>query len=46
MITIECAWCDAELTIDGLDATSIDCPACSISVEIAPDDLQPLPIAA
>lgn len=46
MITIECAWCEAELTIEGLDAASIDCPDCSISVQIAPDDLSHLPVAA
>ena len=37
MITFECVWCDAELTIDSLDATSVECPDCSISVEFAPD---------
>ena len=37
MITIECSWCDAELALDGIDATSVDCPDCRISVEIAAD---------
>jgi len=45
MITIECTWCDAELALDNLDATSVDCRACQISVEIAPDP-EPLAIAA
>lgn len=45
MITIECSWCDAELVIDGLDATSVDCADCRISVEIAADP-EPLAIAA
>jgi hypothetical protein len=46
MITLECAWCEAELTIEGLDATSVDCPECSVSVELAPDAETTLPIAA
>ena len=37
MITIECFWCDADLVIDGLDAASIECADCRITVEIAPD---------
>jgi hypothetical protein len=37
MITIECSWCDADLTLDSLDATSVDCPECLVSVEIAAD---------
>lgn len=45
MITIECTWCDAELALDGLEATSVDCPDCRITVEIAPDP-EPLAIAA
>ena len=46
MITFECVWCDGELTIDGLDATSVECPDCSVSVELAPDDTITLPAAA
>jgi hypothetical protein len=37
MITLECAWCDAELALDELDATSIECADCRIVVEFAPD---------
>jgi hypothetical protein len=37
MIHIECSWCDADLVLDSLEATSLDCPDCRISVEIAPD---------
>jgi phage FluMu protein Com len=37
MITIECTWCDAELAVDGLEATSVDCPDCRVTVEIASD---------
>ena len=37
MITIECSWCDAELLLDGLDAATVDCPDCRITVEIAAD---------
>jgi hypothetical protein len=38
MITIECTWCDGELTLESLDATTIDCPECRVSVEMAADD--------
>jgi DNA-directed RNA polymerase subunit RPC12/RpoP len=38
MITFECAWCEAELTIDSLDATSVECSDCSISIDFAPDE--------
>jgi Zn finger protein HypA/HybF involved in hydrogenase expression len=37
MITIECTWCDAELALDSVETTSLDCPDCRITVEIAPD---------
>ena len=37
MITIECSWCDADLTLESLDATSVDCPDCRVTVEIASD---------
>ena len=37
MITIECSWCDAELAIDELDATGVECADCRIVVEFAPD---------
>jgi len=45
MITIECSWCDTDLTLDSLDATNVDCPECRITVDIA-DDPQPLALAA
>jgi Zn finger protein HypA/HybF involved in hydrogenase expression len=37
MITIECTRCDAELALETLVETSVDCPDCRIRVEIAPD---------
>jgi hypothetical protein len=37
MIHIECSWCDADLILDQLDAPSVDCPECRITVDIAPD---------
>lgn len=46
MITIECGWCDAELVLDGLDAMSVDCPACLLTVELAPDPTPAVPLAA
>lgn len=45
MITIDCTWCEAELALDSLDATSVDCAECRITVEFAPDPEQ-LAIAA
>jgi Zn finger protein HypA/HybF involved in hydrogenase expression len=45
MITIECTWCDADLALDSLDATCVDCPDCRITVEIAADP-EPIAIAA
>jgi len=45
MITFECSWCDGELALETLDATSVECPECRITVEIAPDP-EPLAIAA
>jgi Zn finger protein HypA/HybF involved in hydrogenase expression len=46
MITLECAWCESELTIDGLDATRVDCPECNVSVDLAQDDAQLIAVAA
>jgi len=37
MITIECSWCDADLVLDSLDAASVDCPDCRVTVDIATD---------
>ena len=45
MITIECSWCDAELVVEGLDAATLECPDCRITVDIA-DDPEPLAAAA
>jgi len=35
MIHIECTWCEADLVLASLDAPSVDCPACRITVEFA-----------
>ena len=45
MITIECTWCDAELALESLNALSVECRECQVSVEIAPDP-EPIAIAA
>lgn len=37
MIFIECSWCDAELVVASLDAPSVDCPVCRVSVEFSPE---------
>ena len=37
MIHIECSWCDADVVVAELDAPSVECAACGISVEFAPD---------
>ena len=45
MITIECSWCDTDLALDSLDALSVECPECRITVDIA-DDPEPIALAA
>ena len=40
MITLECAWCDAEVAMESLDTGRVDCPECLVSVEIAPDPVE------
>jgi hypothetical protein len=37
MILIECPWCDGDVALESLDASSVDCPDCLVSVELAPD---------
>ena len=37
MIHIECSWCDVDLVLASLDAASVDCPDCRVTVDIAPD---------
>jgi hypothetical protein len=37
MITIECSWCDTELILESLDATSVDCADCRVTVDLATD---------
>jgi hypothetical protein len=37
MITIECTWCEAELALEGIDAMSVDCADCRVTVDLAPD---------
>jgi hypothetical protein len=44
MITFECVWCEGELTIDALDATSVECADCSVTIDFAADE--PAPVAA
>jgi Zn finger protein HypA/HybF involved in hydrogenase expression len=46
MIIIECSWCDGELALEAIDAQSVDCPDCGISLDIAPDESTQLPAAA
>ena len=46
MIFIECAWCETEVTLDGLDATSVECPDCNVTVELAQDTPTTISIAA
>jgi hypothetical protein len=45
MITIECSWCDTELVLERLDAPSVDCPECRVTIDFAPEP-EPLAIAA
>ena len=37
MIHIECSWCEADVVLAALDAPTVDCPDCRITVDIAPD---------
>jgi ribosomal protein S27E len=46
MIYIECAWCETEVAVDGLDATSVECPDCNVTVDFARDETQPILVAA
>ena len=46
MITFECAWCETDLALDGIDAASVDCPDCGVSVDFAPDEPLTISIAA
>jgi Zn finger protein HypA/HybF involved in hydrogenase expression len=46
MIYIECAWCETEVAMDGLDATSVECPECSVTVDIAQDETHTILVAA
>ena len=46
MIFIECVWCETQVIVDGLDATSVECPDCNVTVEFAPDDPHLISIAA
>jgi hypothetical protein len=46
MIYIECAWCETEMAVDGLDATSVECTDCNVIVEIARDETHTISVAA
>lgn len=37
MIFIDCPWCETELALDRLDATSVDCPDCRVEIDFAAD---------
>jgi hypothetical protein len=45
MITIECSWCETDLVLERIDAISVECPECLVTVDLAPDP-EPLAIAA
>jgi len=45
MIIIECAWCDAELVLETLVETSVDCRDCRVTVDLGPDP-EPIAVAA
>ncbi len=45
MILIECAWCEADLALEGLDATSVHCPDCRVTIDLATDP-EPAAVAA
>jgi hypothetical protein len=45
MIIIECSWCDAALALETLIETSVDCPDCRVTIDLAPDP-DPIAVAA
>ena len=45
MIHIECTLCDAELVLASIDAPSVDCPDCRVTLEFSADP-EPLALAA
>jgi DNA-directed RNA polymerase subunit RPC12/RpoP len=45
MISIECSCCDAELGIESLVETSVECPDCRVTIDFAPDP-EPIAVAA
>lgn len=46
MITLECVLCEGDVTIDSLAATTLECPGCSTTVELAPDEPTTMDVAA
>jgi len=46
MIYIDCSWCDGDMVLETIDATSVECPDCGVTVDIAPDETTRLPVAA
>ena len=45
MIIIECSWCGLDLVLDSVNAASVDCPECRITIDIASDP-EPIALAA
>ena len=45
MITIECSWCEADVALERIDVSAVECPDCLVTVEFAPDP-EELAIAA
>jgi hypothetical protein len=37
MILIECAWCESELALESLDAATVECADCRVTLEFASD---------
>jgi len=46
MITLECVWCDGDVTMETLEQPTMDCPECRVTVAIAPDPDTILALAA
>jgi hypothetical protein len=44
MVVIECPWCDAEVGLESTDV--VDCEDCGIRVEVAPDGVAEVALAA
>ena len=46
MINVECPWCAGSATIEVAEGDAFECSGCAIRVEIAPDPVESVALAA